>query len=64
MQNRYEMPKVSEQARQQNNGLHEILSKFPPQFSIENVEGRFHEKTGINDVEAQHIIRLLNKIER
>jgi hypothetical protein len=33
-------------------------------FDVENLEGRFDEKNGTNDVEAQHIIRLLNTIER
>jgi hypothetical protein len=31
---------------------------------VTNVEGRFHELEGTNDVEAQHIIRLLNQIKR
>lgn len=33
-------------------------------YQIENVEGRFHELEGTNDVEAQHIIRLLNQIKQ
>ena len=31
---------------------------------VENLEGRFHEMEGINDFEAQHIIRLLNRIKQ
>lgn len=34
------------------------------EYQIENVEGRFHELEGTNDVEAQHIIRLLNQIKQ
>lgn len=34
------------------------------EYHIENVEGRFHELEGNNDVEAQHIIRLLNQIKQ
>lgn len=37
---------------------------FGTEIEIENVEGRFDEKEGINDVEAQNIIRLLNNIKR
>lgn len=33
-------------------------------YFIENVEGRFYELEGTNDVEAQHIIRLLNQIKQ
>ncbi|MEZ4952488.1 MAG: hypothetical protein R2825_02780 [Saprospiraceae bacterium] len=31
---------------------------------VENLEGRFHEMEGVNDFEAQHIIRLLNQIKQ
>ncbi|MFQ5446732.1 MAG: hypothetical protein ACE5FF_07350, partial [Saprospiraceae bacterium] len=31
---------------------------------VKNVEGRFHELEGTNDVEAQHIIRLLNQVKQ
>lgn len=31
---------------------------------VENLEGRFHEMEGINDFEAQHILRLLNQIKQ
>lgn len=34
------------------------------QFVSENVEGRFHEMENTNDVEAQHITRLLNQIKQ
>ncbi|RMG82320.1 MAG: hypothetical protein D6714_11480 [Bacteroidetes bacterium] len=40
------------------------LNLFPLEFHVENLEGRFDEKSGTNDVEAQQIIRLLNSIER
>ncbi len=32
--------------------------------SVENLEGRFHEMEGVNDLEAQQIIRLLNQIKQ
>jgi hypothetical protein len=34
------------------------------EYRLDNVEGRFHELEGTNDVEAQHIIRLLNQIKQ
>ena len=34
------------------------------EYQLDNVEGRFHEMEGTNDVEAQHIIRLLNQIKQ
>lgn len=34
------------------------------EYSVECVEGRFHELEGTNDTEAQHIIRLLNQIKQ
>lgn len=40
------------------------INQFPQEFYVENVEGRFDEKMGTNDVEAQQIIRLFNSIER
>lgn len=40
------------------------INQFPQEFHVENVEGRFDEKMGTNDVEAQQIIRLLNSIKR
>jgi hypothetical protein len=33
-------------------------------YSVDNVEGRFHEVDSTNDVEAQHIIRQLNQIKQ
>ncbi len=33
-------------------------------FQAENVEGRFDELEGTNDVEAQHIVRLLNQVKQ
>lgn len=43
----------------------QVYLKDPFQkFDVEGMEGRFDEKNGTNDVEAQHIIRLLNTIER
>jgi len=37
---------------------------FPKKIEVENVEGRFDEREGTNDVEAQQVIRLLNQIKR
>lgn len=37
---------------------------FSNDFFVDNLEGRFHEQEGTNDVEAQHIIRLLNQVKQ
>lgn len=34
------------------------------EYQVDNVEGRFHELGGTNDIEAQNIIRLLNQIKQ
>lgn len=36
---------------------------LPTSLRVEHVEGRFNEKEGTNDVEAQHILTLLNNIK-
>jgi len=56
VQLKYRYPKTS-------GGLNQLENPFQ-KFDVENLEGRFNEKTGVNDVEAQHVIRLLNNIER
>ncbi len=50
-------------------GLANLLNQdgeqhFSNEYSVENVEGRFHEIDSTNDVEAQHIIRQLNQIKQ
>jgi hypothetical protein len=50
-----------------NNGYEKQEDTLPcsiKEFSVENVEGRFHERENTNDVEAQHIIRLLNQVKQ
>jgi len=37
---------------------------FANEYHVENLEGRFHELESTNDVEAQHIIRLLNQVKQ
>jgi hypothetical protein len=43
----------------------ENMEELPVQeFLVENLEGRFHELEGTNDIEAQHVIRLLNQVKQ
>ena len=58
--NRYEAPvHLSPMA-----GNRERTFYFANQYFVDNLEGRFHELEGTNDVEAQHIIRLLNQVKQ
>ncbi len=56
--NRYHPPSATPAGEQLDFYHHSV------DYHLENVEGRFHELDGTNDVEAQHIIRLLNQIKQ
>ncbi|HFA49404.1 MAG TPA: hypothetical protein ENJ95_10345 [Bacteroidetes bacterium] len=58
--NRYEAPvHRSQMASSDEHAFH-----FANKYFVDNLEGRFHELEGTNDVEAQHIIRLLNQVKQ
>ena len=58
--NRYQAPTQFDAG---TDGLHDYYFNAI-EYHLDNVEGRFHELEGTNDVEAQHIIRLLNQIKQ
>ncbi len=58
--NRYEAP-VRQSLSSQND---QRTFHFANEYHVENLEGRFHELESTNDVEAQHIIRLLNQVKQ
>ncbi len=52
---------------EENNGKKDSLADiklFPQEFQVDNVEGRFIDREGTNDIEAQQIIRLINQVKR
>lgn len=58
--NAYEAPSIKSLVVEGANPLFH----FAQEYSVEALEGRFHEMESTNDTEAQYIIRLLNQIKQ